>query len=141
MRTWYPVSYLVHHGIKDQEWGVKNGPPYPLSDKAKDEINNRRNIINKYKVEYGDGIRLPGKEKEYVYELFDNNLSDKERKDPIVFCDSKYYTYTAINNGHNRYTIINKKGINGRKVPDEDINEVLTELFGVNWEDYDEPVW
>lgn len=23
-------DYLAHHGIKGQEWGVKNGPPYPL---------------------------------------------------------------------------------------------------------------
>lgn len=22
--------YLVHHGIKGQQWGVRNGPPYPL---------------------------------------------------------------------------------------------------------------
>lgn len=24
-------NYLCHHGIKGQRWGVKNGPPYPLS--------------------------------------------------------------------------------------------------------------
>lgn len=24
------MSYLVHHGIRGQKWGVKNGPPYPL---------------------------------------------------------------------------------------------------------------
>ena len=24
-------SYLVHHGIKGQKWGKRNGPPYPLS--------------------------------------------------------------------------------------------------------------
>lgn len=23
--------YLKHHGIKGQKWGVKNGPPYPLT--------------------------------------------------------------------------------------------------------------
>lgn len=23
-------NYLVHHGIKGQQWGVRNGPPYPL---------------------------------------------------------------------------------------------------------------
>lgn len=23
-------SYLYHHGIKGQKWGVENGPPYPL---------------------------------------------------------------------------------------------------------------
>lgn len=23
--------YIAHHGIKGQQWGVRNGPPYPLS--------------------------------------------------------------------------------------------------------------
>ena len=26
--------YLIHHGIKGQEWGVQNGPPYPLDRKS-----------------------------------------------------------------------------------------------------------
>ena len=32
--------YIKHHGIKGQKWGVRNGPPYPLSesDKSKKEI-------------------------------------------------------------------------------------------------------
>lgn len=24
-------SYLCHHGVKGQKWGIKNGPPYPLN--------------------------------------------------------------------------------------------------------------
>lgn len=28
----YYAKYLSHHGIKGQEWGVKNGPPYPLDE-------------------------------------------------------------------------------------------------------------
>ena len=27
-------DYLMHHGIKGQKWGVKNGPPYPLKENA-----------------------------------------------------------------------------------------------------------
>ena len=26
------MSYLVHHGIRGQKWGVKHGPPYPIDD-------------------------------------------------------------------------------------------------------------
>ena len=30
----YPLndyrSYLSHHGIMGQKWGIRNGPPYPL---------------------------------------------------------------------------------------------------------------
>ncbi len=39
-------TYLAHHGIKGQQWGVQNGPPYPLkptatniSDKTYSKIN------------------------------------------------------------------------------------------------------
>ena len=28
-------SYLSHHGVKGQKWGVENGPPYPLNDVVK----------------------------------------------------------------------------------------------------------
>lgn len=24
------MSFLRHHGVKGQEWGVRNGPPYPI---------------------------------------------------------------------------------------------------------------
>lgn len=27
----YDPSYLAHHGIQGQKWGVQNGPPYPLA--------------------------------------------------------------------------------------------------------------
>lgn len=26
--------YLQHHGVKGQQWGVRNGPPYPIEDKV-----------------------------------------------------------------------------------------------------------
>lgn len=29
---------IEHHGIKGQKWGVKHGPPYPLSDKAHNSV-------------------------------------------------------------------------------------------------------
>ena len=27
------TDYLMHHGIKGQKWGIRNGPPYPLRNK------------------------------------------------------------------------------------------------------------
>lgn len=43
------MTYLVHHGIKGQKWGVKQGPPYPLdeSDHTAAEKKADRNIVKK----------------------------------------------------------------------------------------------
>lgn len=39
-------DYLEHHGIKNQKWGVQNGPPYPLNAEGKasfrDKLEERR---------------------------------------------------------------------------------------------------
>lgn len=45
-------TYLSHHGIKGQKWGVENGPPYPLNDVVKaiayrgGELKDGRKAIN-----------------------------------------------------------------------------------------------
>lgn len=35
------TQILVHHGIKGQKWGVKNGPPYPLGEGDKSRAEKR----------------------------------------------------------------------------------------------------
>ncbi|MBP5597480.1 MAG: hypothetical protein J6Y02_19060 [Pseudobutyrivibrio sp.] len=37
-------GYLVHHGIKGQKWGVRNGPPYPLGSGTKRIMRKLRNL-------------------------------------------------------------------------------------------------
>lgn len=36
-------DYLMHHGIKGQQWGVQNGPPYPLDAKTSSKIQKGKN--------------------------------------------------------------------------------------------------
>lgn len=36
-------GYLAHHGIKNQHWGVRNGPPYPLDKKVSKAIKRGKN--------------------------------------------------------------------------------------------------
>ena len=52
-------GYLSHHGIKGQQWGVKNGPPYPIHRDA--AYNTANDIYNKLDTfDYGciiDGKR------------------------------------------------------------------------------------
>lgn len=36
-------NFLCHHGIKNQHWGVRNGPPYPLDSKVSRAIKRGKN--------------------------------------------------------------------------------------------------
>ena len=45
------MMYLVHHGIKGQTWGVRNGPPYPLSSGAKSAKENKADTRSEKKHE------------------------------------------------------------------------------------------
>ena len=33
---------LYHHGVKNQKWGVRNGPPYPLNSKGTQKKSERK---------------------------------------------------------------------------------------------------
>ncbi len=35
MQAWKLEDWLEHHGIEGQKWGVRRGPPYPLTPEAK----------------------------------------------------------------------------------------------------------
>ena len=54
------MIYLVHHGIRGQKWGVKNGPPYPLgaSDKSASEKRAENDGKKKTKIIKGPGISI-----------------------------------------------------------------------------------
>ena len=44
------MSELYHHGIKGQEWGDRNGPPYPLDSKTSGQVKKRKkSLIQRYK--------------------------------------------------------------------------------------------
>lgn len=68
-------SELSHHGIKGQRWGVRNGPPYPLSESDRSAKERKLNAARKWKpndtspkrvldayarVAAGDKVAYPG---------------------------------------------------------------------------------
>lgn len=42
-------SYLEHHGIKGMQWGVRNGPPYPLDTKTHNQVVSESGSVKKKK--------------------------------------------------------------------------------------------
>lgn len=35
---------LYHHGVKGQQWGERNGPPYPLDSKGSSLRKQKKNL-------------------------------------------------------------------------------------------------
>ena len=67
-----PLIYLVHHGIRGQKWGVKNGPPYPLDadqHSAREQKSGWRSSLSKPKkkkpidISNSERFRLTEKQK------------------------------------------------------------------------------
>ena len=56
---------LVHHGIKGQKWGIRNGPPYPIEDK----VLKKGTRINS--IGYGDSAEARRKSNRWSYEKQD----------------------------------------------------------------------
>lgn len=56
MSNWYITpndNDLMHHGIKGQQWGIRNGPPYPLDGSTKSHKSSNKNTKNSQnKVKY-----------------------------------------------------------------------------------------
>lgn len=142
--------YLIHHGIKNQHWGERNGPPYPLQkDKVlKNTLHNvhfrlpkmpmSEIILAKELNSRLKEVSLPYKiTKNEVFEMFDNNLDDDEKESALVIKPYKDYVFKAINFGHNNYKIfdwhpIAKSFIYNVNRPDE---AALIEMFGNNYKE------
>lgn len=123
---------LKHYGTEGMQWGVRNGPPYPLernygrlsswskpikgrvfyksTEMPIKEYNRASELWKRIKE-----LPLSRSEKEAVYENFDNNLTTEEKKCAVVNDEYKDHEYVAINRGHNDYKII-------KKIPIDEVN-------------------
>lgn len=80
-------------------------------------------------------LDLPTKEKEYVYEQFDEWLTPEEKQSAVVCRPIGNYYYKGVNLGHNQYKIYAKEPIEPTK---DWLDEILTEVIGPDWRKYDE---
>lgn len=51
MYDYWNEDYIEHHGIKGQQWGVKHGPPYPLSKPMSNKIKKYKTIASSSRSE------------------------------------------------------------------------------------------
>lgn len=79
-------------------------------------------------------LDLPSSEKEYIYEQFDEWLTTEEKQSATVTRPIKDSIYKAVHLGHNQYKIYSKEPI---EPYDNIVDEILTELFGEDWKDYE----
>lgn len=78
-------GYLIHHGVKGQQWGVRNGPPYPL--KEPNQLEKGAQKVNEI-LYHGTTHNIEGElEPRVTYEL-----------KPLVFATNDYY-YALIRAG------------------------------------------
>lgn len=65
---------LMHHGIKGQQWGKRNGPPYPLSE------GKHRAVIKKHKVKKTKTTGLFKSYEKVISNSFENATAPVEKR-------------------------------------------------------------
>lgn len=117
-----PNSEFFHHGIKDQKWGVRNGPPYPLKSSSKrtftktntyDNINSKR-----FNKEPGDFATVFLERKEYAHVMSEimTHMTREERNHKVVSKPVGDYVYTVENCNGVPIRAIGKKAISGSAI-------------------------
>lgn len=126
MSTWYIVPSkidLMHHGIKGQKWGEKNGPPYPLSggsfsaSERKAKYKKRRRINSIYNKKHIDSELQANKTKLQTLSYDPNRTKN---------VDMFYASYKYLDN--KEYMALLNKPI-PKTVYDEKGNEIGTDLM------------
>ena len=93
-------DYLAHHGVKGQQWGVRNGPPYPIEDKVLKKGTKLNTVVglnpaNASMINYNTDNFLKRKSQSnswvYTYNK-DNEWDNKVYKGPFSY-------YIAMNRG------------------------------------------
>ncbi len=80
------IDWLAHHGVKGQKWGVKHGPPYPLSrQKGSGRLTGKIHIDEKKDV--SDDMRFTHKTPKYIQYI--PGIKTKTKKDVSIYEDAK----------------------------------------------------
>ena len=100
-------SALRHHGVKDQKWGVRHGPPYPLDE---DRDSTPRFDYGKMNLSSSalKTVLLPKREYAKVMSEVATHISDAQRKQPIFRKHIGNNSYLIENGFDGTYRVIGK---------------------------------
>lgn len=99
--------YLAHHGVKNQKWGVRHGPPYPLKDgrsRGRAKFAPQTSITKKTYSKINDIFRrMPIEDRRMI----DPDISDE----PQDYYEStqSYFAKTAFNSVRNDGFLVAEK--------------------------------
>lgn len=129
---------LYHHGILGQRWGVRRTPEelgrHVRFRQSKMSIDEYKHACELWKM-FPELKKIPDP-KNWVLSAFSSNLSAAEKEQSIVHTDYNNHQYTAINKGGEQYKIIKYEHISG--APISVLDEVLSEVVGNDWREYDD---
>lgn len=86
---------LVHHGVKDQKWGVRRGPPYPIDRST--SVSSLPTYI------------LPKKEYAHVMSEVATHINDKQRELDTFAKRIGPYIYYFENMHDGTYRVLDKR--------------------------------
>jgi len=69
-----PESYLMHHGVDGQQWGIQNGPPYPLDRAGRRALRAQKKQAKKDQKNEINRIQRDQVETERVLTKYNQNL-------------------------------------------------------------------
>lgn len=111
---------LYHHGVKGQQWGVRNGPPYPIEDK----VLKKGTRINSVSGTYSDSEKYRkrfGNQWMYTYR-------DDEEWDNKVY-KGAFSKYLVMSRGANFIAEHKYETVKDLKMPNK--NERMSEFKGI----------
>jgi hypothetical protein len=122
-------TYIKHHGVLGQKWGVRNGPPYPLD--AKGQLKKINNLNSQMNDEWDYGVLLNGKK---ITDLDNMDWSkyrtipiDVMKKEKIGVCwDFVNYQHSFFkDNGYpdETFMVVSKRS--------NDPDDILTHTFSI----------
>lgn len=122
---WYNTAYdeIYHHGIDNQKWGVRNGPPYPLKPavssavkqgKTREEIRaakKRSKSLKKARATRAKNLKEKAKEKERAAKEEKKQADRKEKsgKSPtLMYRNRELFTTQELKDLADRFAAENK---------------------------------